>query len=400
MDILILSHLVPYPATSGVLLRCYNLLREVARQHRVHLYALNQGVLLEPGEHLRAGICEEVRVFSIPTDGSQLRYGALLARNLLSSEPYSLARFRSAQLQAAVAERIASGTVEVVQFETIAMAPYGEQAPGIPQVLVHQNVESTLLERRARSEWNPLIRGYIAHQARKLRDHEGRYLRSLEAHVAVSEADRKAFLELEPGARVEVVENGVDLEYFQPGARPEGADPELVFVGGMSWYPNREGMGWFLDEVWPRILEERPDARLRMIGSHPSRRASSAATADPERVHVMGLVPDIRPYVREAAIFICPLRVGGGTRLKILDAWAMGKAVLSTTVGCEGLEAESGRELWVADDSEDFARAALRLLRDAELRRKIGRAGRQRAERDFAWSRVARTLLRIYEDLT
>ncbi|MGD8394530.1 MAG: glycosyltransferase [Candidatus Eiseniibacteriota bacterium] len=405
MEILILSHLVPYPTTSGVLLRCYNLLREVAREHRVHLYALNQGVLLEPGapleasvEHLRS-FCAEVQVFPIPTDGSRGAYGRLLLGNLFSRHPYSVPRFYAPALEEAVIDLLSRRPVEIVQFETIAMAQYGALAPDLPQILVHQNVESELLARRARAERNPLTSWYLHRQAARLARCEESFLRHCDAHVAVSESDRRQFLACVPDARVEVVVNGVDVDYFRPGPRPEGGGAGLVFAGGMSWYPNADAMHWFLTEIWPRILEARPDATVTMIGSHPSAEARRAAAADPERVRVTGLVPDIRPYVDEASLYVCPFRVGGGTRLKILDAWSQQKALVSTTVGCEGLDAVSGRDLVIADSAQDFAAAVVALLGDATRRRQLGEAGRLRAERDYAWPHVARGMLDLYASL-
>ncbi len=406
MDILIISHLLPYPTTSGVLLRCYNLLREVAQHHRVHLFALNQDVLLKPGEELEESVahlrtlCEEVQVFPIPTEGSILAYGTLLARNLFSDKPYSMPRFYSPALEEAIIDLLSRRAVQVMQFETIAMAPYGALAPDLPQILVHQNVESQLMRRRAQADINPLKRWFLGQQATKLARHEHRYLRSIDAHVAVSATDRQQFAKMVPGARVEVVVNGVDVDYFQPGPEPTGKGPGLVFAGGMSWFPNRDAMGWFLREIWPGILAARPDATVTIIGAHPPAAVRKAAAADPERVIVTGLVPDIRPYVNDAALYICPFRVGGGTRLKILDAWAAGKALLSTSLGCEGLDAVSGRDLIIADTAAEFTAEAIRLLGDEGARRQLGLAGRRRAEQEFAWPRVAQGMLKLYDELT
>jgi glycosyltransferase involved in cell wall biosynthesis len=167
----------------------------------------------------------------------------------------------------------------------------------------------------------------------------------------------------------------------------------------MSWYPNADAMSWFLEAVWPRIRTARSDARFTVVGAHPTAEVRRAE-ASGQGVRATGLVPDIRPLVSDAAIFVCPFRVGGGTRLKILDAWAMGKAVLSTPLGCEGLGARSGEDLLVAERPEELAAAALELLDDADTRRRLGRRGRHRVETEFAWPRVARRLLDLYDDLT
>lgn len=403
LDILVLSHLVPWPATSGVLLRSYNLLREVARRHRVHLCAFNQEVLL-PVAEVRASvehlskICTEVRVFPLPSSRSRLAYGALLARNLFSPLPYSVPRFYSSEFEHAVTGILARHPIRILQFETIAVAQYGALAPDLPSILVHQNVESALLGRRAASERGRLARWYVSRQATKLAAYEARICPEADANVAVSANDRDEFLARIPESRFEVVTNGVDVDYFSPGPEPEGRGSGLVFVGGMSWYPNRDAMAWFLAEVWPRVRRAVPAATFTVIGSHPSPEVRRAE-ASGEGVTATGLVHDIRPHVARASVYVCPMRVGGGTRLKILDAWAMGKAVVSTTLGAEGLTAETGKELEIADDPAEFASRVVELLGDPDRRRRLGEAGRERAVAEYAWPRIAAGMLRLYDEL-
>jgi sugar transferase (PEP-CTERM/EpsH1 system associated) len=402
-DILVLSHLVPWPTTSGVLLRCYNLLREVARRHRLHLYAFNQEVLLpaaEVGESIQhlEEFCAEVRVFPIPSARSRLSYAGLLSANLLSPLPYSVPRFYSRELEQAVIELLSKQPIRVLQFETIAMAQYAALAPDLPTILVHQNVESQLLQRRAAREANPLAHSYIAGQARKLAAYEARICPQLDANVAVSESDRSEFEARIPGAQFEVVVNGVDVDYFRPPAEPAAGGVGLIFVGGMSWYPNRDAMSWFLHEVWPRVRRAQPAAYLVVVGSHPSPEVQRAARRG-DRVYPIGLVDDIRPEVQRAAVYVCPMRVGGGTRLKILDAWAMGKAVVSTTMGAEGLGAVAGRDLEIADEPAEFADKVVALLGDATRRRRLGSAGRARAVEEYAWPKVAAGMLGLYAEL-
>jgi len=400
-DILVLSHLVPWPTTSGVLLRCYHLLREAARRHRVHLFALNQEVLLPPEQvaasvrHL-ASFCAEVQVFPLADAGSRARYATLLAKNTLSPLPYSVPRFYSPDLESAVIDLLSRRPIRLLQFETLAMAQYGALAPDLPAILVHQNHESALMGRRSGGEGNPFARLYLGLQARKLAAYEALICRAQAANITVSEADRAALAARIPDARYVVVPNGVDVETFVPGPDPGGA--ELVFVGGMSWFPNRDAMRWFLSEIWPIVRRAAPAARLTVVGSHPAAEVRRAEDRG-EGVTAVGLVPDIRPYVGRAAVYICPLRVGGGTRLKILDAWAMGKAVVSTPIGAEGLEAAAGRDLELATDPGEFARRILDLIADPAHRQRLGAAGRRRVEEDFAWPKVAAPLLKLYDQL-
>jgi polysaccharide biosynthesis protein PslH len=400
-EILVLSHLVPWPTTSGVLLRCYNLLREAARHHRVHLLALNQEVLLpeaavpESVRHLST-FCAEVRVFPLVDSGSRARLAKLLARNTVSALPYSVPRFYSPELETAMIDLLSRRPIHLLQFETLAMAQYGALAPDLPAILVHQNHESALMARRTAREANPLARLYLGLQAKKLAAYEALICPAQAANVTVSEADRDDFRARIPNARFEVVPNGVDVETFVPTPDPGGQ--ELVFVGGMSWQPNRDAMRWFLAEVWPTVRRRAPKARLTIVGSHPSPEVRRAVERE-DGVTATGLVPDIRPYVSRAAVYVCPLRIGGGTRLKILDAWAMGKAVVSTPIGAEGLGAVSGREIELAATAEEFAARILHLLGDPGRRTALGAAGRRRVVEEFAWPRVASPLVRLYDEL-
>jgi sugar transferase (PEP-CTERM/EpsH1 system associated) len=397
--------MVPYPPISGVLARCYNLLREIGRHHEVHLVTFNQRILLPGDEDLRQAVevlskhCADVRVLELPHDDSRWRQTLAYGRNVFSDEPYWFPRFRSPAFAALLARTVAEKGIDLVQYETIAVAPYAEALSRLPRVLVHQNVESDLLRRRSRVERNPALKLFFRLHGRRMAGYEARYRDHFDAQVVVSEGDRALLLRGRQDPRVVVVPNGVDTDYFSPGQRPEGARPELIFVGGMSWYPNSDAMAWFLGAIWPRILARVPDARLTVVGSHPSDALRSAAARDPGHVRATDLVPDIRPLVHDAALFVCPFRVGGGTRLKILDAWAMGKAVIATSVGCEGLRARSGADLVVADTPEAFAERAVELLADTEARRRLGRCGRARVETEYAWPRVARHLLDLYERL-
>lgn len=214
-------------------------------------------------------------------------------------------------------------------------------------------------------------------------------------NVAVSEDDAAALRRLAPGARVVVVPNGVDVGSFQPAPDPEGES--LVFVGGANWFPNRDALEYFCQDILPLLRRTRPRLKVTWVGAarEPDRRRFRAE----HDVELTGYVGDIRPYVNAAACFIVPLRVGGGSRLKILDAWALGKAVVSTSVGCEGLAAEDEGNLLVADEPATFAAAVERVLADRSLRRALGRAARELAEREYAWEVVGARLVDAYGQL-
>jgi glycosyltransferase involved in cell wall biosynthesis len=210
-------------------------------------------------------------------------------------------------------------------------------------------------------------------------------------NVAVSEQDRAALKRLAPSARVAVVSNGVDLEEFR--VEP-GRDRGVAFVGGLHWIPNLDALRYFCAEILPRLRELRPDVPVRWLGS-----------ASPEQqlqfrsqfgVDVSGYLDDVRPLMQASACHIVPLRAGGGTRLKILNSWAMGKPVVSTSIGCEGLAVSNGENIRIEDDPKAFAEAIVALLDDEPLRRRLGQGGRATVERLYSWDIVGAGLIDAY----
>ena len=195
----------------------------------------------------------------------------------------------------------------------------------------------------------------------------------------------------------------MDTEDYQPdfttAGEPSHSQPDahLIYIGSMDWYPNEDAVTFFADEVLPNIHEKLPNVQFSAVGGNPSPRVQTLA--ENPRILVTGRVPEIKPYFARATVFVVPLRIGSGTRLKILEALAMGKAVVSTTVGAEGLDLVDGEEILIADEPAAFAAAVLRLLTDASLRRKIGENGRARVERDYDWRSIGEKLYRLYESL-
>jgi glycosyltransferase involved in cell wall biosynthesis len=220
-----------------------------------------------------------------------------------------------------------------------------------------------------------------------MRSYEAQVCAGVDATITVSETDRRILAGLAPGSRMWSVPTGVDVEYFKPNGTHE-VPGRLVFTGSMDWYPNEDAILHFCEAVWPAIRRQVPEASLTVAGRNPGTRLRAAAAA--AGVHLTGTVDDIRPDLAQGQVYVVPLRVGSGTRLKIFEALSMGKPVVATRVGAEGLPLSPGEHYIQADEPDDFAQAVVSLLRDSERRRALATAGRRLVEERFSWAQVAR----------
>ncbi len=400
MRVLFLSQIVPYPPHGGVLQRGYNLVRELGQRARVHLLAfvhpdeLPTPASVDESRQVLGQFCETVEYFPLWAKASPVHKLAALASGLASPRPFSTVAHRSPAFQRRVTGALASGDYHMVHVDTIALHRFVIKQPGVPAVLTHHNIESMLLERRAAVEGRPLARWVLERESRKLAAYESVVAPRYDANLVMSADDARLLATRAPGARTAVVPNGVDTSYFTPGDS-DAETPAMVYTGGMNMLANRDAVGHFLDAIWPRIVAQVPGVRFFAVGQDPPKELQDFARRDP-RVVVTGKVPDIRPYVREAAVYVVPIRVGGGTRLKVLDAMASSKAIVSTSIGCEGIEVTPGTHLITADTADAFAAATVALLNDATRRRALGREARLLVERKYAWSVVGDMLMDAY----
>ncbi|HEX7049747.1 MAG TPA: glycosyltransferase family 4 protein [Longimicrobiales bacterium] len=398
--LLFLSHTLPFPPDEGAYIRTFNLLRILAREFEVTGLFFHRAATRPTSEHVRRGLdglreFGEVESFAIPQDRSRLRLLRDHLRSIALRRAYTVFSYDSTPFRRRLRELLATRAFDVVHVDSLDLSGYLPELRGVPVACGHHNVESSLLRQRAQAERSFLRRRYMAHQADLIAKEEAAWGPRVGLNVMVSEDDRALFQRLVPDARTVVVTNGVDTDAFRPSDHEPGTD--LVFAGGYSWFPNRDALSYFCEEILPGIRGMRPEVSVRWVGRIPE-----AVRQDCERRHGIrftGYVDDVRPLVQDAACYIVPLRVGGGTRLKVLDAWALGKAVVSTTVGCAGLVARPGENILIADTPADFARAVDRVLRDDALRRRLGEQGRRTAEMYYDWRVVGRVLLEAYRDL-
>ncbi|OLC28314.1 MAG: hypothetical protein AUH31_09570 [Armatimonadetes bacterium 13_1_40CM_64_14] len=377
-----------WPPTSGGRLRSFHIVSELARHHRVTLLTTH-GPSDDPDE-LRAQLQGCARIdslpYGIPKSGSA-QFAVTLLRSWMSTQPVDVFKFRLPALSREVRQLVKGGAVDVCVADFLSATPNVPFDSPVPAVFFAHNVEHQIWKRLAERARRPWERMFLDHEWRKLRRYEAQVCARAVLTAAVSDADRSLLAADAPGAAVRTIPTGVDTAYFAPDGMRE-APNEIVFTGSMDWYPNEDAVQHFADAILPRIRREVPDASFTVVGRNPTRRLR--ATLAGKNIRVTGTVDDVRPYIAGAAVFAVPLGIGGGTRLKIFEALAMGKAVLSSTIGAEGLPLVPGEHFVRADEPEEFASAVVSLLRDPNRRRRLGAAGRQLVEERFSWQEVAR----------
>ncbi len=305
----------------------------------------------------------------------------------LSPYPHCLAKYYRPGVAESLRDLAESNAYDVIicDFLTpVGVIPWDSSCPKI--VFTH-NVEAMIWQRHYQVARNPLWKAACWREYRAMSRLERRYLDRADHVLTVSDADRDVFARFLAPSKITVIPTGVDVEYFR--VEPGNEQPyTLVFTGAMDWMANEDAICYFADEILPRVHEQLPETVLWVVGRNPSFRVRSLA-AKKNGVKVTGEVEDVRPYVRDASVYIVPLRVGGGTRLKIFEALAMGKAVVSTPIGAEGLPVRDGENILLADEKQDFAQKIVSLLRDPGTRNRLGQAGRRLVESEHSWRSVA-----------
>ncbi|MGE3374490.1 MAG: glycosyltransferase [Vicinamibacteria bacterium] len=386
-----------WPLRSGGRLRSFHIIRELSRRHRLSVLTTHGPGDDAPG---LAASLPECEIHSFPHAAPKrdsARFAAALARSWLSALPVDLWRWRVPALRAEAERRLATGDYDLCLTDFLVAAPNVPRRAPLPQVLFEHNVEHLIWRRLAEAEAGSWRRALLEIEWRKLRRFEARACRDVGLTLAVSEVDRAALRSLSPGARVEAIPTGVDADYFRPADAPRAAR-ELVFSGSLDWYPNEDGVLRFLRQVLPTIRAELPATSFTAVGRDPSPRLRDEARRA-GGVRVTGTVDDVRPFVDAAAVYVAPLRVGGGTRLKLLEALAMAKPVVATSLAAEGLPLVPGEHYLRADAPSDFAGAVVSLLRDPARAAALGQAGRRLVEERHSWRQVGREVERCLAEV-
>lgn len=399
MKLLFVTPYLPSPPRFGGQRRLAGLMRSLARNHELSVISFNASdEFAERSLEETRSYCREVVTFPDMDFLHEKAKRLLQLRSLLSRHSYEhllLARRREfgARLQALVD----SGGFDLMQVEFTQMAAFRPTLPSgrrLRTVLDEHNIEFDIVKRTADAEVSPARRLYSAVDWRKLKREERSSWRGFDGVCVTSQRDATILSELEPSTKVSVVPNGVDVDQFVPSDTAPDAD-SLLFFGAMNYYPNQDGIKYFIDEIFPLILARRPQTKLWIVGPGPD----SMLKLKSANIEVTGFVDRVEPYLDRASAVIVPLRLGGGTRLKIVEAMSKRKAIISTRIGAEGLDVRHDEHALLADDPQGFANEVERVLLDSALAARLGASARELAEQRYSWPGLVRGLEQFYDQL-
>ncbi len=391
------------PVQNGGNIRTYHVLRYLSARDELTFYSYYAGTPDPDYEReLQRQLPGAVAVCTGKAELSGAARGLDYLAHLSAQPPYAVSRFADARVQKQLQTWFREQRFDVAVCDFLDAAVNFPASLNIPSVLFQHNVESEIWRRHSATAGNPAKKMMYRIEFRKMVRYERSAVRKFQHVIAVSENDRSLMTQWVDGDRVTVVPTGVDLAQYRPdpakfdpnsdsnfAPNPRAASaPLITFVGAMDWEPNVDGVEYFCGEIWPSIKAEVPQARFRIVGRNPDRRVQKWASGSiDDSIEVTGRVPSVVEHLRQSAVVIVPLRIGGGTRLKIYEAMATARAVVSTTVGAEGLDVHHGRDIMLADDPRSFAQAVIMLLRDPELRRRYQQAAVETAAR-YDWPAI------------
>lgn len=381
---------IPYPPNDGGAIRMFNILKSLSRNYELDLLTFDEGENEENLEKLRKYCNKTVRI-KLPS--SKLRNGTCFLKSLFLRWPYVYLRYSSGKMASALKRINDEEEYDFIFFNNLHTAQYCKHVKDTPAIADLHNNDSVIMKRWAERQSSYLMKKLGNIQARYIMKSLRKILSQIDLVITVSEKEKRQLQKFAPKTEFITANNGVDLEYFTPSQKP-AEEPNLLFTGDMAWWPNTDASFFFLKEIFPQIRKESPDAKLILAGRRPPEDLCSQAG---DHVEITGFVDDIRPYFHLAKVFVVPLRVGGGTRLKILEAMAMKIPVVSTSIGCEGLEVKDGDHLMIKDDPVKFSQAVIYLLNDDMLSEKLIKNSFKLVSTKYDWEIIMRDLINKLE---
>jgi polysaccharide biosynthesis protein PslH len=395
MRILWLKTELLHPVDKGGKIRTYNMLKELKREHHVTYLTLDDGSASAEDHRNASEYCHElICIPHVRREKFTPGFYFELLLNLIATQPYAIKKYESRAMRREILERERNDTFDLLVCDFLAPAANVPDDLATPAILFQHNVEAMIWNRHYEVQTNPVKKAYLYGQWQKMRRFEAGMCRRFDSVIAVSAEDREQ-IKREYGAEaVFDVPTGVDTEFFRPDGKSKTSPHSLVFTGSMDWLPNDDAIRYFMREIMPLIRKSVPDVTLTVVGRNPTPALVEMSKVDPSLI-ITGRVDDVRPHMESGAAYIVPLRIGGGTRLKIFEAMAMEKAVVSTTVGAEGLPLSDGVELLLADEPAAFADAVVRVLTDSAYALALGQRAASVVRANHGWRQVTERFISI-----
>lgn len=392
MKILFLTSRIPFPPHRGDKLKIFNLIKQLSRRgHEITLVSFIGSKTEEDYVNSLSQFCADVKTLRL----HPLRSIFNCLINIFSSIPFQVAYFKTQRMARLVSDVLASRDFDIIHVHLIRMAQYGVAVSRPPRTLDLTDAGSLYLERFLEITGNPLKRVFLRTELKRLKRYE-KLLERFDVSLVCSEVDKGVLQARAPHAHIDLLQNGIDLEYFSANGTTSPIPGRIIYTGNMSYYPNIDGALYFIKEIFPKIRKSFPNARLHIVGQNPS---SALKRLGDQDVVVTGFVPDIKGQYLQSAVAVAPIRFGAGTLNKILEPMALGIPVVATSIAMEGLPVQSGRDILVADSPDDFAQSVVQLLNDEKLQRMLGANAQSVVRNLYDWKRIGIQLEKIYKDV-
>ncbi len=397
MHILWLKTELLHPVDKGGKIRTYHMLKALKREHRVTYLTLDDGTAEANAAELATEYCDKLMLVPHATSAKfSAKFYAELAQNLVSPLPYFIKKYESAAMRRAIEQRVSKGDIDVVVCDFLNPSINLPDKLPCAALLFQHNVEAMIWQRHYEVQAQPLKKTYLKDQWKKAIAYEKAACHKFDYVAAVSADDAKTMRRAYGVTRVSDVPTGVDTEFFKPSGNETVEPNSLVFTGSMDWLPNEDAIRYFTEAILPLIKQQIPDVTLTVVGRNPFPSLVELSQRD-KSVIVTGRVDDVRPYMERAAAYVIPLRIGGGTRLKVYEAMAMEQPIVSTTIGAEGLPVNHEQELLLADEPQAFADAVVSVLRNQALAQRLGQQAAQTVRTKFGWEGVTAEFIKLCE---
>lgn len=390
MRILQICPRIPFPPKDGGAIGIFNITKHLAlRGHEIHMFTfVPRGATIEPG-------LDKFCDLSIIEHSTENR-GIDAMKTLGSRMPYTMIKYRNEKMFKGLSEAVLEFDFDIVQVEHLHMAQYGlylKDRHGLPIVLRAHNLETRMMQRLSKMVSNPVLSGYFGLQSKKMRRYESDTASQFDRCITITKEDEQELTAMCRQIKTTTIQAGIDIP--APSTITEKAPQTILFLASLDWLPNVEGFFWFFEKVLPFVVRKHPDTRVSIVGKGASPRLERIKHPN---IDYVGFVDSVESHIQEACVCIVPLFVGSGMRIKILEMFAHSKCVVSTSVGCEGIDAANEKEVIIADEPETFAQSIVNVIEDRELRTQIGSNAYQLARR-FDWKQVGEAFEKVHKDV-